>query len=134
MRTLSYSPGVPELDRPLLSIGAVARQLALPPATIRTWEMRYGIVVPQRTAGGQRLYSRAQLEQLRYLKRSVDAGSRPADAHRLLAERDGADDAAELRDLLARSGIAVEPDAELDLVEPGRERPGSAVAVVARRA
>jgi DNA-binding transcriptional MerR regulator len=125
---------VSEIDRPLLSIGAVARQLALPPATIRTWEMRYGIVIPQRTAGGQRLYSRAQLEQLRYLKRRVDEGSRPADAHRLLAERDGADDGADLRELLTRRGIAVEPNVELELVEPGRERPGSAVAVVARRA
>lgn len=121
-----------ELDRPLLSIGAVARQLALPPATIRTWEMRYGIVIPQRTAGGQRLYSRSQLEQLRYLKRRVDEGSRPADAHRLLAERDGGSHG--LHDLLQRGGIDVDPGAELELVEPGSELPRNAVAVVVRRA
>jgi DNA-binding transcriptional MerR regulator len=121
-------------DRPLYSIGAVARQLALPPATIRTWETRYGLVVPQRTAGGQRLYSRVQLEQLRSLKAAVQAGARPADAHRLLADRGVDGDGALLRELLAQNGIAVENGAELELVRPGEERPGSALAVVVRRA
>ena len=39
---------------PLFSIGAVARMLDLSAATIRTWETRYGDVVPQRSQGGQR--------------------------------------------------------------------------------
>lgn len=71
----------------LFSIGAVARMLDLSAATIRTWETRYRLVVPQRSSGGQRLYSRDQVEQLRYVARSVREGRRPAEAHRLLAER-----------------------------------------------
>jgi DNA-binding transcriptional MerR regulator len=72
---------------PLFSIGAVARMLDLSAATIRTWETRYGFVVPQRSGGGQRLYSRDQVDQLRFVKDEVDAGRRPGEAHRLLAER-----------------------------------------------
>ena len=72
---------------PLFSIGAVARMLDLSAATIRTWETRYGDVLPQRSAGGQRLYSRDQVDQLRFVKDQVTAGRRPGEAHRLLAER-----------------------------------------------
>jgi DNA-binding transcriptional MerR regulator len=72
---------------PLFSIGAVARMLELSAATIRTWETRYAFVVPQRSVGGQRLYSRDQVDQLRFVKTEVDAGRRPGEAHRLLAER-----------------------------------------------
>jgi DNA-binding transcriptional MerR regulator len=121
-------------DRPLYSIGAVARQLALPPATIRTWETRYGVVVPKRTSGGQRLYSPMQVELLRLVKAAVEGGARPADAHRLLADGGIDGDSALLRDLLARRGFDVDETAALELVRPGEERPGSAVAVVARRA
>jgi DNA-binding transcriptional MerR regulator len=72
---------------PLFSIGAVARMLDLSAATIRTWETRYGYVVPQRSQGGQRLYSRDHVDQLRFVKEEVDSGRRPGEAHRLLAER-----------------------------------------------
>src|SRR6476619_2407501 len=72
---------------PLFSIGAVARMLDVSAATIRTWEARYGDVVPQRSEGGQRLYSRDQVEQLRFVKNEVARGRRPGEAHRLLAER-----------------------------------------------
>ena len=68
----------------VFSIGSAARLLRVPPATIRTWEKRYGIVVPTRTSGGQRLYTQRQLEQLRFVVERVGAGMRPGDAHRLL--------------------------------------------------
>jgi DNA-binding transcriptional MerR regulator len=61
--------------------------LDLAPATIRTWETRYGHVVPQRSDGGQRIYSRDQVDQLRFVRDEIVAGRRPAEAHRLLAER-----------------------------------------------
>jgi DNA-binding transcriptional MerR regulator len=78
---------VAERGRPLFTIGAVARMLDIAPATMRTWESRYGNVVPERSRGGQRLYSRDQVDQLRFVKDEVTAGRRPAEAHRLLAER-----------------------------------------------
>jgi DNA-binding transcriptional MerR regulator len=72
---------------PLYSIGAVAEMLGSNPATLRSWEERYGVVTPERTEGGRRLYSRDDLEQLRFVKDKVDQGFSAADAHRLLGER-----------------------------------------------
>ena len=73
--------------RPIYSIGAVAQMLGIPPATLRTWEERYELPVPERSPGGQRVYSRDQVEQLRFVKAQLDQGISPADAHRLLAEQ-----------------------------------------------
>ncbi|HEY5987549.1 MAG TPA: MerR family transcriptional regulator [Streptosporangiaceae bacterium] len=73
--------------RPVYSISAVARMLGVPVATIRTWEDRYGLVVPERNASGHRLFTREQIEQLRFVRTSMGEGATAADAHRLLAER-----------------------------------------------
>ena len=76
--------------RPLYSIGAAARMLGVEPATLRAWEERYGVVVPTRSPGEQRLYSRDELVQLRFVVDQIEAGSSAAEAHRLLAaEMDG---------------------------------------------
>ena len=42
---------------------------------------------PPRSDGGQRLYSRDQVDQLRFIVGELDRGMQPADAHRLLEER-----------------------------------------------
>jgi DNA-binding transcriptional MerR regulator len=97
-----------ERGRPLFSIGAVARMLGLSPATIRTWETRYGLVVPQRSEGGQRLYSREQVEQIRFVHDEIEMGRKPAEAHRLLQERIARGDSfggTRLRVLLAESRL-----------------------------
>jgi CheY-like chemotaxis protein len=61
--------------------------LGVPTATLRTWQERYAVVVPGRSEGGHRLYTRDQVEQLRFLVDQVAAGLSPADGHRLLRER-----------------------------------------------
>ena len=73
--------------RGIYSIGAVARMLGLSQPVIRSWEDRYGLIVAERSEGGRRLYTRDQLEQLRFVKERVDEGLSAADAHRVLAER-----------------------------------------------
>ena len=73
--------------RPVYSISAVARMLDVPVATLRTWEDRYGQVVPARNASGHRLFSRSQVEQLAFVRAQMSEGASAADAHRLLAER-----------------------------------------------
>lgn len=74
-------------DLPIYSIGAVARMLDLRAATIRNWEERYGLVKPERGNGGHRLYTRAQVEQLRFVMEGLARGLQPAEAHRLLGEQ-----------------------------------------------
>lgn len=73
--------------RALYSISAVGHMVGLPVATIRTWEDRYELVVPDRSASGHRLYSRGQVEQLRFITDRMAEGLTAADAHRLLAEQ-----------------------------------------------
>jgi CheY-like chemotaxis protein len=61
--------------------------LGLPAATIRNWEERYATIVPERSPGGHRLYSRDQVEQLRFVATEVTRGLSAADAHRLLSDQ-----------------------------------------------
>jgi DNA-binding transcriptional MerR regulator len=72
---------------PVFSIGTVADLLDIPTSTLRTWEDRYGLIVPERSSGGQRIYTREQVEQLRFVTARVEEGMQPGDAHRVLAER-----------------------------------------------
>ena len=58
-------------NRGVYSIGAVARMLGVPAATIRNGEERYATVVPERSEGGHRLYSRDQVDDLRFLATEV---------------------------------------------------------------
>lgn len=71
----------------IYSIGAVARMLLIPVATLRSWEDRYGVIVPERSPGGQRRYSQRQVDQLRFVQARVREGFAPSDAHRLLEDR-----------------------------------------------
>ena len=61
--------------------------LGVDASTLRAWEERYELVVPDRSTGGQRIYSRDELAQLRFVIDSIAAGVSPGDAHRMLAER-----------------------------------------------
>lgn len=74
-------------SQPIYSISAVSRMVSVPGATLRTWEERYAVVVPDRNTGGHRLFSRSQVEQLGFVKMRMAEGMSAADAHRLLAER-----------------------------------------------
>ena len=71
----------------IYSIGAVARMLGVPAQTLRAWEERYQQIVPARSDGGQRLYSRDQVDQLSFVRNQIEQGLQPADAHRLLAQQ-----------------------------------------------
>jgi len=61
--------------------------LEVSPATLRNWEERYRIVEPQRSGGGHRLYSRDDVERLRFITSRLEEGLQPGEAHLLLAER-----------------------------------------------
>jgi hypothetical protein len=46
----------------------------MPVATLRIWERRYGLTGPAQSAGGQRLYSAADVRRLTLLKQLTDLG------------------------------------------------------------
>lgn len=62
----------------LVPIGELARRTGVNPITLRAWERRYGLLKPQRTAKGHRLYPQAQVERvlaiLSWLERGASVG------------------------------------------------------------
>ncbi|MGC9334989.1 MAG: MerR family transcriptional regulator [Anaerolineae bacterium] len=54
-------------DEPLYNLKAVVQQTGLKPDTLRAWERRYGMPTPERSKGGHRLYSRRDIEIIRWL-------------------------------------------------------------------
>lgn len=82
---------MPHRNLPVYTVSAVQRMLGIPAPTLRNWEERYGLVKPERSGGGHRLYTRSQVEQLRFVKEQIDGGAQAAEAHRLLGERLEAD-------------------------------------------
>ena len=55
-------------DRPIYMISVAAELVGMHPQTLRMYETK-GLVRPQRTPGGTRLYSEADLERLRIVQR-----------------------------------------------------------------
>lgn len=70
----------------LLPIRDVARQTGVNPVTLRAWERRYGLIQPQRTSKGHRLYSQAQIEQIRSVLGWLERGVAVSQVKRLLDE------------------------------------------------
>ena len=69
----------------LLFISMAARMLGMHPQTLRKYE-RLGLVLPSRTIGSMRLYSRDELERIKLIKRLVDdTGINLAGVQRLLS-------------------------------------------------
>src|SRR5512147_475453 len=52
---------------PAFNLKAVLRETGLAADTLRAWERRYGLPLPQRTAGGHRLYSQYDIETIKWL-------------------------------------------------------------------
>ena len=58
---------------PAYNLKVVLNETGLAADTLRAWERRYGLPVPQRTAGGHRLYSQRDIETIKWLmKRQAD--------------------------------------------------------------
>ena len=74
-----------EFDVGVYTIQAVGEATGIPPSTLRYWEKASGLISPQRTAGGHRLYSQKDVERIKWLKRKIDDdGLQAGAAHRLL--------------------------------------------------
>ncbi len=63
-----------------LTVAAVARKLGIAPATLRTWDRRYGIGPSKHSIGTHRKYSATDLIRLTAMVRLIVAGVAPKDA------------------------------------------------------
>ncbi|WP_040399023.1 MerR family transcriptional regulator, partial [Cellulomonas massiliensis] len=69
--------------QPALTVAAVARRLGVAPATLRTWDRRYGLGPGVHAAGSHRRYSAADVDRLLVMRRLTLDGVAPGDAARL---------------------------------------------------
>jgi len=64
----------------LLTVAAVARRIGVAPATLRTWDRRYGLGPTLHEAGSHRRYCPADLAKLTLMRRLISIGVAPSDA------------------------------------------------------
>ena len=102
-----------------LRIGELSRRVDVSPELLRAWETRYGLVRPQRTAGGLRLYSEDDERRVRLMKERMAAGLSASEAARLADGGEGPAeelDTSELQEALERSFDSLdEPAAQVAL-------------------
>jgi len=137
---------VPEPTALGLTVAAVARRLGVAPATLRTWDRRYGLGPSAHTAGAHRRYTSSDIARLDLMRRLVVTGVPPADAARTALTSNPAmqtaptsaglanyDDLEPLLNLGPISGPGTISPAELDDVESdsatGRAGGGRVVAI-----
>lgn len=77
------------LQEELLTVSAVARRLGIAPATLRTWDRRYGLGPSIHEAGEHRRYCAKDLAKLMLMRRLISAGVSPSDAAEQAKEHDG---------------------------------------------
>ena len=69
-----------------LRIGELSRRVGVSPDVLRAWERRYGLLRPQRSPSGQRLYTDADEARVRRMLGHMEHGYSPAVAARLAAQ------------------------------------------------
>jgi methylmalonyl-CoA mutase cobalamin-binding subunit len=81
-----YSPAVPPSTEPEkknhpevggFGIGAVSQMTGIDEHTLRVWERRYGFPHPERSPGGTRQYTDADVYRLRLIRQALARGHRP---------------------------------------------------------
>lgn len=64
----------------MLTVAAVARRLGVAPATLRTWDRRYGLGPSEHAAGSHRRYSGVDVARLMVMRRLTLEGVPPSEA------------------------------------------------------
>ena len=101
-------------DRPRLRIGEFSRRVGVSPELLRAWEARYGLLRPDRTAGGLRLYSEDDERRVRLMLEQLAADMPASEAARLAVlagdpgTRERAAASAEIDSALTRSVEALD--------------------------
>jgi methanogenic corrinoid protein MtbC1 len=71
------------VDGPRVRIGELSRRTGVGADRLRAWERRYGLLRPERSEGGFRLYGREDERRVRAMKTLIESGASAAEAARL---------------------------------------------------
>ncbi|MFD2797302.1 MerR family transcriptional regulator [Promicromonospora vindobonensis] len=108
----AQSSGGSRSSSPGLAVAAVARRLGVAPATLRTWDRRYGLGPSGRTAGSHRRYTPDDVARLLVMRRLTLEGVAPVDAARAAVEAGHAELEVATRTAPALPTVQVEGDPE----------------------
>jgi MerR family transcriptional regulator, light-induced transcriptional regulator len=78
------------MDAAHLRIGELSRRSGVSPELLRAWEHRYGLLRPQRSDGGFRLYSPADEQRVAVMRSHLERGLSAAEAARLALDEGAA--------------------------------------------
>jgi MerR family transcriptional regulator, light-induced transcriptional regulator len=98
---------------PLLSVAAVARRLGVAPATLRTWDRRYGLGPTGHTVGRHRKYGPPDVARLELMQRALLRGASSAEAARF---------ALDSKSSITHGVVPVAPSGGRGLKMPGASR------------
>ncbi len=92
-------------DGPRLRIGEFSRRVGVSPEVLRAWETRYGLLRPERSGGGLRLFSEHDERQVQLMVQNLAAGMPASEAARLalLGRRPGAHERAQASEEIERA-------------------------------
>lgn len=65
---MAYSEIGDAQNLPVYPIRTVAKLTGVSEGALRAWELRYGIILPARTSGGHRLFSRSDIDRILQIK------------------------------------------------------------------
>ena len=85
--------GGDQVPRPMITVAAVARRLGVAPATLRTWDRRYGLGPSEHTAGSHRRYSGVDVARLMVMRSLTLEGVPPSEAASIARASDVQEDA-----------------------------------------
>jgi len=71
------------VNGPRLRIGEFSKRVGVSPEVLRAWETRYGLLRPERTKGGLRLFSEQDERRVHLMRQHIAAGLSAAEAARL---------------------------------------------------
>ena len=102
-----------------LTVAAVARRLGVAPATLRTWDRRYGLGPSEHSTGEHRRYNNHDLARLTLMRKLVIAGVSPAEAAQRALSFDG-QSSAELISTSLSKDVAVREELVETLIRAAR--------------
>lgn len=89
-----------------LTVSAVSLLLSIPVPTIRSWERRYGVPKPGRTAGSHRRYGYREIDELRALRDAIASGLPAAEAAETIRTRNRGDAGRDRVAVIVDAGLA----------------------------